>query len=984
MATLHVWKNSPAPNANRRFPTKLSAAHTIGAALAIARAGETIIVHGDCGANRCKYKENVVITIPGLTMAGREWPIIDGGGAGRTVDINTNSRRIVTLDSFEILGGKTPANGAGVRVHECAAHIVRNCIHHNEADKGGGIAVERKSNLFPVTIENNHIHRNKAKFHGGGIFQLGDSTIPSGVPPILITENLIHHNRGGTGGGGFVHGGGIGIFRDTSVIRHNHIYKNRTNGGEHYGGGVAVFNVDENQGPAPFAYLFGLSWSSIAISQALLEHNLIEENTSHDGGGVSGLWAASLVYKRNTIRKNTSTDDAGGIYGSVVAHHRLEEGNLIDNNSTREFGGGLHLTCSSRLEITAGNIISNNSASRESGGGISIRNGELNINGPALIQGNTCKGKGGGIYVWTMNLPTSFSFASVGFQLCEMDSEAIVDGAIIEGNTSQFDGGGMCVEKAHWLTRVRLTKVLNSIFRSNRSTATRFAGLAILADANARSGFTPVVEGNLFENHTTPRHATAVLVRGVANTTITPRFNSNLVRSNGAGLELGWTKGGMAKGNHFHGQREFQIRSRNSSLAASSNELDGNGQTSVGIENPTIIPAGRMDFIWGGNITGHANFGVWSPIARKDAIGNWWGNAQGPKVPGGQQPAGADTVSPRVQWNPPSGGAAQLRLPTGPVIAPPTPTPPPAVGFSMPSEVYKGLDCGRAGPAGAPGTYIPPSEDERSRLESGRSNSGKKIGSSKTQYLDRNGELHEAMASPGGDLVLIDSDGAAEGILTVEGYWYPATKSLGRSIENDQTSESDQNPNTIVFVERAKNSLEVALPKASFVDLKEKLPAQWRLLHTTSCCSSPKTKRSKSSEIECQVAISFAGWPLLLAKGKKNQSLDLAGVNVSIDSSFQSVKISQLPSDWSFTLQLPIDDGWNMPLEPNAEIKTFVKEGKRKPQTLSLPLTLGKIKGSKKINIHLLNEGDADHTRVLTVENFKGGELKILREIAES
>ncbi len=985
MATLHVWKNSPAPNPNLRFPNKQSAARTIGAALAIVRPGETIVVYGDCGVNRCKYRENIVITTPGLTLVGRDWPIIDGGRVGRAVDINTNSRRIVTIDSFEILKGKTAANGGAIRVHECAAQIIRNCIHHNNADKGGGIAVERQSNQAPVTIESNHIHNNKSKFHGGGIYQMGNTVLPAGVPPILITENLIHHNQAGSGsGGGFVHGGGVAVFRDTTVIRHNHIYKNRTSGGEHYGGGVGVFNVDENQGPARYAYLFGTSWSSISISQALLEHNLIEENRSRDGGGVSGLWAASVVYKRNTIRKNSTSDDAGAIYGSVVTHHRLEENNFIDDNSANEFGGGIHVTCSSRLEIIAGNIISNNKTSQRSGGGISVRNGELSITGPVLISGNRCKGKGGGIYVWTMNLPTSLSLVSVGFQLCEMDSEALIDGAIIENNTSQLEGGGVCIEKDHWLTRVRVTNVLNSIFRSNRSTNTRFAGLAIISTANGRSGFTPVVDGNLFESHATPQTASAVLFRGVANTTMTPKFRSNLVRSNGGGTEFYWAKGAIAKGNHFTNQFKFQIRCSQSSLAASSNELDGNNRTSVGIENPNIIPAGRMDFIWGGNITKHRNFGAWSPIARKIATGNWWGNPQGPNAPGLPPRPGADNVSPLVVWNPPSGGAAQLRLPTGPALTPPTPTPPPAVGFSMPSEVYRGLDCGRAGPAGAPGTYIPPTPEDESRRETGRSSSGKRVSSKIQKFLDSNNELHDALETSQGDLILIDSEGSSEGVLTLEGHWYPATQSIIHAPRDESAVTGYEDFDTLPLRSLKEVILKVLLPKVAFEDTKEKIVPQWNLKRLESAGKGKQRQKTRADKQHYEVEISFAGWPLLVARTTDQPVLDLSKVRISLDSAFQSAKISVLPKNWVFTLQLPIDDGWYVPLEDNTEIKAYFKDKRSRTKEIGLPESLGYSESDEHIQVNLLNENETELTRVISVKDFQGGELKIVRKPGSS
>lgn len=710
MATLHVWKISPFPN--KPYPNKNSGAHTITAALKIAKPNDKIIVHGDCTATkRCVYNENIVIKQHSLSLTGREWPIIDGKKRNRTVDFDTGSDNPCSIDSFEIMNGSTKEDGGGIRVNNCSVVILNNCIHNNFAKNGGGIAVIRKGFLpiqTYVNIQSNSIKNNKTVKDGGGIVVIGEDILQLNPRPyVKINNNNITENQAGIYLNiHFVHGGGISVFQDNASINGNVIHQNRASAlSDSYGGGVGVTNIDENSTPhtAVNSYLFFLPWGFNRKPQVELIHNHIYDNISGDGGGVSGMWGVYNYYKNNTIEKNRSFDDGGGIYSSVLAYHVFDTGNKIHYNQSTWHGGGIHGTCKSKIEFIDGNQISNNTAQRGHGGGISIRNSELIKTGNSALSilNNSCsRGNGGGIYVLT-------KYPGWHFFLCFQDSAVHLDGLIVEDNVSKSYGGGICIEKFPQ-RKIPLTQIFikDSIIRNNRSAT--YPGIFIKTSIpNFGLSFIPptinspsIINGCLIEDH----NGTGILIKTQGYSKLLAHFINNTVRNNKSGLEYAAKSPHEANitNNLFEGQEKFQIRNvRDSNTRITNNEFNGskggNSNTLIGIETSAgIIYYFKRTLdckINNNNISGHRLYGVYSTIYKVDAIQNWWGNPRGPKVPNGQQPPGADSITPKVLWNPPATKPFTINPPTIPTPAAPNLVAPPKIVFRMLSERYSGLKC---------------------------------------------------------------------------------------------------------------------------------------------------------------------------------------------------------------------------------------------------------------------------------------------------
>jgi len=112
----------------------------------------------------------------------------------------------------------------------------------------------------------------------------------------------------------------------------------------------------------------------------LIEHNVLQGNTA-DFGGAMHIDVSSPTVRDNTIRDNSATSNAGGIY--VWQGAPLISGNTIQNNSSA-WGGGMFVNHSAA--VVSGNIIKDNTANL-GGGGIYVYGYST-----CTISGNTIKG----------------------------------------------------------------------------------------------------------------------------------------------------------------------------------------------------------------------------------------------------------------------------------------------------------------------------------------------------------------------------------------------------------------------------------------------------------------------------------------------------------------------------------------------------------------------------------------------------------------
>ena len=224
--------------------------------------------------------------------------ILDGGGSGAVVTINSGESEATILQGFTVRNGSIAfeQNGAGVHISNGSSpsilhnHITENLPQEIYLD-GGGIYVGDSSPY----IAHNTISHNTGFYNGSGIYIYGDSQ------PV-IEHNSIHHNTTASGWG-IAYGAGIMVSGADAqaVLRWNNIFENEVDVG--WGGGVAVYsgaaatlerNVISNNYNGGLAVAYG--------STAYSSHDDFVYNT---GAGIAMMDGESLIVSQSILWGNS-------------------------------------------------------------------------------------------------------------------------------------------------------------------------------------------------------------------------------------------------------------------------------------------------------------------------------------------------------------------------------------------------------------------------------------------------------------------------------------------------------------------------------------------------------------------------------------------------------------------------------------------------------------------------------------------------------
>ncbi len=190
-------------------------------------------------------------------------------------------------------------------------------------------------------------------------------------------------------------GMGVDIAGGGVRILHNIIRANGCNSPtEHMGGVINIFDVSDKNG----------------VSQAIVEHNTIADNTLVGKDGEGGAFAIghNSAIRDNLIARNSvhGSVDAG-VGGAFQIWNGLVniEGNRIINNSASHEGGGLAVYSVQAVGVVPHIVMVNNilmgNAAGTSGGGISVTNNDVvlsMINN--TLTSNTAASGGSGLSIW--------------------------------------------------------------------------------------------------------------------------------------------------------------------------------------------------------------------------------------------------------------------------------------------------------------------------------------------------------------------------------------------------------------------------------------------------------------------------------------------------------------------------------------------------------------------------------------------------------
>ena len=393
------------------------------------------------------YAEDLVLGARSLSLratGGYEDTTIMGAAEGKSVVTVTGgdapgSPPSVTIAGLAIVGGAA-AFGGGVLCQGVDLTLEEVAVGANEADFGGGVYADGCT----LTITDSLVAENSAAVTGGGAYVLASELVVTGSlfednqaweggglavdqSVMTLTGNEVRDNQSsadddqthlvGTGGGGL-------WLRGTGEVAENTIFGNSA---MRHGGGLYVLE------------------SPLDVHDNVIEHNL----TAVDGAGVY-LNRGATLFHHNAVARNEASDDAGGLRVFVGIGAQVTDNAFVANIAAGA-GGGVKLSHSAN--VVARNIFWAN-VSDNVGGGIELDNESSDVVDCEFV-GNSAP-KGGGIH-GSLN-EEEYEIRGCVFESNHADNcggGLALDNALHEvrlhdlrfvGNTTDTDGGGVCVE----------------------------------------------------------------------------------------------------------------------------------------------------------------------------------------------------------------------------------------------------------------------------------------------------------------------------------------------------------------------------------------------------------------------------------------------------------------------------------------------------------------------------------------------------------
>jgi uncharacterized repeat protein (TIGR01451 family) len=318
-------------------------------------------VHAREGVTQVLYVDKTVAIHGGYTTAFIEPPVpgvnlttLDAQGEGRALYVYDDfaGDNHPTITGLRITGGDAGGmdNGGGVYVTNAAVTLSDNHVFGNVAKYGGGLYLRRSD----ATLEGNTVTTNTVATHGGGLYL--DTS--SGA---TLQDNTIVSNSAAS------YGGGLYLISSDATFNGNTINDNAAD----RGGGLY------------------LTSSGVAFNG-----NVVNDNHTQGGGGGMYLSSSDATLGTNTIHNNNASASGGGLY-LYKSDATLDE-NQVTWNTASTWGGGLYLY-ESDPTLKSNDVISNVTAG--SGGGLYVESNSVPLLHNNVVADNQAGSRGSGLYV---------------------------------------------------------------------------------------------------------------------------------------------------------------------------------------------------------------------------------------------------------------------------------------------------------------------------------------------------------------------------------------------------------------------------------------------------------------------------------------------------------------------------------------------------------------------------------------------------------
>ena len=378
------------------------------------RASVVIFENGETGAS----------LIEGFTLSGGDGTVMDGGeGDGE----------------WKLGGGVLCAGGASPTISRCS-------ISGNTAEGGGGfgwVEVGTSPTLLDSVVADNSASRGAG---GGGLLWWSATGT---IRDCEIRENTAQ----------MFSGGGLSCERGSTL--------------ELFGSAI-VDNVAAINGGGVFV--------RESMTKATIEDCTIENNTASggSGGGLACHRRATLEISECSIFENTANVSGGALSYVGNATGRVTDCVIERNAAVTDSGGGTNCAVNSRLDISESILLEN--VAGAVGGGMMYWGGSGDVERCQIRRNVSVGGIGGGVFCGERSSPHfkshtvisenavfdgAIALAHGGGLAIFRSPGAIIEACVVEGNYSEYAGGGV----DFWDDEVRSVSdqswLLNSIVSGN-------------------------------------------------------------------------------------------------------------------------------------------------------------------------------------------------------------------------------------------------------------------------------------------------------------------------------------------------------------------------------------------------------------------------------------------------------------------------------------------------------------------------------------